>query len=403
MDLSLCILSPYQIFPPLTGGSVRIFNLVKNLSELGCFVNLVLPSRVNEDLLDKYRFKNLQIINLQLVKDNIKDFFDGYAPVRYIPLRFSFIFLRVLKYLKRLKAFNSDIIQSEELWPAMHALSMKRLQQGKIILDSPNVETLRIYREYKYGHKSWELVRGINLVEKFLCKRFNQILTTSYFDKRTFCKFHNVSPDRISIIENGVDIRQFKPNKREGQTVRSKLGIDEMTPIIIFLGNYNYPPNLDAAHFIIKEIYPEVVKRIKNAVFIFTGSHSPFWLKRMEDKNIMVIGWVRDIQAYINAANVCIAPIRFGSGTRIKILEYMACGKPVVSTKIGAEGLEVTDREHILLEDEPDKFAESIVSLIENDSMSNKLGERANILVGKTYDWKAIVKKLVVLYEKILE
>jgi glycosyltransferase involved in cell wall biosynthesis len=362
----------------------------------------VLPSRINKDLLDTYSLKNLQIVNLQLVRDNIKDFFDGYAPVRYIPLRFSFIFLRVLKHLKRFREYNFDIIQSEELWPAMHALTMKKLQQGIAILDSPNVETLRLYREYKYGHKSWELVRGINVVEKFLCRRFDQILTTSYFDKSTFGKIHGVSPDRISIIENGVDIRQFKPNKREGQTVRSELGIDEKTPIIIFLGNYDYPPNSDAAYFILKKIYPEVVKRIRNAIFMFTGSHIPLWLKKEESENVMLTGWVKNIAAYINAATVCIAPIRFGSGTRIKILEYMACGKPVISTKIGVEGLEVTNTEHLILEDDPNKFASYIVNLTENETLTKELGERARDLVERRYAWKKVVKKLVSLYKTII-
>jgi glycosyltransferase involved in cell wall biosynthesis len=135
---------------------------------------------------------------------------------------------------------------------------------------------------------------------------------------------------------------------------------------------------------------------------MFIGSHIPLWLKKEESENVMLTGWVKNIAAYINAATVCIAPIRFGSGTRIKILEYMACGKPVISTKIGVEGLEVTNTEHLILEDDPNKFASYIVNLTENETLTKELGERARDLVERRYAWKKVVKKLVSLYKTII-
>lgn len=216
------------------------------------------------------------------------------------------------------------------------------------------------------------------------------ILTCSDNDKKYFKKYF--PENKISVIPNGVDSSFFKPCKM-GKT-------EKMT--VVFVGLLSYPPNSDGLKFYLKEIHPLVKIKIPNVKFLIIGKHPPIWLEKIakKDQSIQLIGYVRDIREYISKAKVCICPLRFGSGTRIKILEYMAMGKPVVSTTKGAEGIDYADGRTIFIRDNPEKFAQGIIKLLIDHKLAIYMGNQARKLVKQKYDWKKIVSKLHKEYSK---
>jgi glycosyltransferase involved in cell wall biosynthesis len=131
------------------------------------------------------------------------------------------------------------------------------------------------------------------------------------------------------------------------------------------------------------------------------GRNPTEYVRNLASENIIVDDTIEDIRDAYARADVFLAPIRIGGGTRLKILEAMAAGLPVVSTTIGAEGLEVTDGENILLADEPSEFAGKINLLLKNPALRDKIGQAGRVLVRQKYDWKLSVAKLNQIYESL--
>jgi len=168
------------------------------------------------------------------------------------------------------------------------------------------------------------------------------------------------------------------------------------------MGGVNYPPNEEALQYYFSEIYPLIKKKIPNIkIYVLCGKPSQR-IKNIvkNDTSIIFPGFVVDVREYLNKAKICIAPLKSGSGTRLKILEYMAMGKPVVSSSKGAEGLEVESYKNILIADNPYDFANKIIWLIENPKEEKILGEGARELVKEKYDWRKIIKGVKDFYRK---
>ena len=117
-----------------------------------------------------------------------------------------------------------------------------------------------------------------------------------------------------------------------------------------------------------------------------------------EDPSVLVTGYVPDVRPYMAGATVFVVPMRMGGGTRLKLLEAMAAGLPIVSTTMGAEGVDVTDHEHLLLADGPEAYAEAVSKLIENTTARNELGQRAQARVA-AWDWERIAPRLDAVYQ----
>ena len=157
----------------------------------------------------------------------------------------------------------------------------------------------------------------------------------------------------------------------------------------------SYFPNSDAVQLICTKIAPKLDDKIR---FIIIGKEPPTIRK---PKNVDFLGYVDDVKRYIRKSDICIAPLRYGSGTRLKILEYMALGKPVISTSKGAEGLEYINSVNMIIEDNIDSFPERILELIEKKSKRDEIGKNARQLIEEKYDWDIYKEKLVRIYEEI--
>ncbi|OGD53080.1 hypothetical protein A3K80_04970 [Candidatus Bathyarchaeota archaeon RBG_13_38_9] len=352
-----------------SGVGVRIVEIARNLALLGNKVFLISPGDDNNQV---------NINDLHIMKFKKPRYFKPF-----------FIMYYLFKFGQKIISENQiDIIVSEHLWSLLPASILKKVYGKKLVLDEHNVEILRALRMKNIKHLLISFV-----LEKVIANFSNSILTVSLFDKKVL-NYLGIPYEKIHVIPNGADIQKLHP-KNGPYKIRRLFNL-KSEPIIIFLGKLDYKPNREALQLIFKKILPNVLQQVPNSKFLIVGMNPPSY----SHKAVLYTGFVKDVGEYIAAADIAIAPIISGSGTRLKILEYMALGKPIVSTRLGAEGILVENGKNIILTDDMNEFARQIVNLILDNDLREKIGKNARERVVKKYDWRSIVKDL---HEKILE
>lgn len=252
------------------------------------------------------------------------------------------------------------------------------------------VVTPKLKRLLEVQHK-W-VYRMIDLVELKKFARYE----CSVYDKADLCTMvsdvemqnvHALVPQaRVSVIPNGVDTSYMTPSIDSGN--------NSTTDSFVFLGTLSYQPNHDAVLFFHRDIWPLIRDRLPSLRWRIVGRDPSPEVRVLASSKIEVTGWVDDVRPYLWASRALVVPLRSGSGTRLKILEAMAAGIPVVSTSIGAEGLAVTHGEDILLADTPDQFADALIRLLQDPDLATELARRARQLVEKQYNWSVITDRL---------
>lgn len=193
----------------------------------------------------------------------------------------------------------------------------------------------------------------------------------------------------VAVIPNGVDCAHHRP------------GLAEVQPhTLIYNGALTYSANYDAMRTFLAEIYPRIRQELPDVSLSITGSTKGVDLSALPlDESVHLTGYVEDIRLPVAASAVCVVPLRQGGGTRLKILEAMALGTPVVATSKGAEGLEAVDGEHLLLADDPAAFAAATLRLLREPALRARLAANARRLVEARYDWSHIGASFVDLVE----
>lgn len=293
---------------------------------------------------------------------------------------------------------NTDLVILEDLDSYLLARESLLTLKPKVpvILDCHNVDYLRLASEFKGGNLLQRIL-GSYLTQKLKkiemeAVRFASLITVcSKQDKEIFLQ--NDSQLQIEIIPNGVQIDAFPL-----VTLQDKESL-------LFMGTLSYGPNEDGIRYYLEKIHP-LVKRFKpNVNFSIIGKNPSMWLKKYanEHTDIHLKGFVPEVQPYIEKATICLCPLRYGSGTRLKLLEYMAAGKPIVSTTIGAEGIDIENGRHAVLADTPEDFASAIVDLLNDAKKAAFLGHQARRLAESYYNWPDIGKRFSRITEKIIK
>ncbi|GAP13464.1 glycosyltransferase [Longilinea arvoryzae] len=193
----------------------------------------------------------------------------------------------------------------------------------------------------------------------------------------------------VEIIPNGVDVARFHPGD---------LPVDEHT--MVYVGNYNYPPNADAVLYFCREIFPRVRSQEKDARLVLVGANPPAELAGLE--GVERAGFAADISPFVQRAGMMVVPLRLGGGSRLKILDGLAMGKAIVSTTIGAEGLNVTHGENIWLADQPEDFAAAALRLMADPQTRERLGANGRALVELAYDWNILAGRMNAWFEQVV-
>jgi len=189
-------------------------------------------------------------------------------------------------------------------------------------------------------------------------------------------------------VPDGVDTQVFRNDPVLGRLTRDEYMIGQDTSLALYMGSMRYFPNVDAARTIIGQIFPQARKAVPTLRMMILGAASQRVLGTGNQDLIIANGVPhREVPAIVNAADICIAPLRYGSGIKFKVLEWMACGKVVIATSKAAEGIGVTNGREIIIEDDFEKYPALISRLLDDPPYANEIGQNARQFVLKNLDW----------------
>jgi len=230
---------------------------------------------------------------------------------------------------------------------------------------------------------SWVQVPRVARFEAQVCRQADAVTCVSATDAATLSQaLPGLAP---MIISNGIDLADY------GFTLPAAA----TDPILTFTGKMDYRPNVDAALWFAREILPLIRSQRPAARFEVVGQKPPPVLSALNgQEGVAVLGAVDDVRPHIARGSVYVAPLRMGGGTRFKLLEAMALGRPIVSTTIGAEGFAVQPGRELLLADSPADFARAVLQVLADAGLAQQLAHSGRAFVEATYDWSAIIPRL---------
>lgn len=391
-DMHILFLSTWFPYPPDNGSKIRAHYLLRALAK----VHRVTLVAFNPD--PKIKFAAPENVTVYPV---LADAF------HYVRLP------QIVKYLSpvpltfwRIKQMESAVrrLQNTVQWDAVVAIQApvaryaSRFSTIPRILDvdtalsyqlrqhhEAQIASLERWRTWISWYKAYHYERGL----------FRQFQTCTVVSPLEVASMQAMTENRsdVVVITNGVDCAHHRP------------GLAEIQPnTLVYNGALTYSANYDAMHYFLAEIYPLIKNVLPDVVLSITGSTKGVDIDALRmDASVHLTGYVEDIRLPVARSAICVVPLRQGGGTRLKILEAMALGTPVVSTSKGAEGLEVVDNEHLLLADTAETFADAVLRVMNDGNLRERLRRNARALVEQQYDWEIIGARFVTLVEKTVK
>lgn len=367
------------------GASVRIYNLAKSLVSIGHNVSMVLPKyKPTSDFVEGVAVYGLNGLWPEAVLRILKRLL---GIKRSSALYFyDFLFAIRVSHL----VHEADIVQIEQQSSGGLLIPfIRKVLKRRVVIDCHDVfQALRI--------KHTSILRRMleTFLEKLAYKNADLLLTVSQFEKNYLISL-GFRKHTIEVIPNGVDTKSFKKSTEQNEA-RRRFGLSGCQ-VVVFVGNLEYLPNREAIQLLSSEIAPKVFEVIKDVKFLVVGR-----LKNtMELPRLTFTGFVDKINDILNVSDVAVAPLLQGSGTRLKILEYLSCAVPVVTTSIGVEGLNVTNGVNVMIEDDVDRFSMRIIELLRDENLRKTVGNAGRKLVVSEYDWLNVVRKLDTVYREL--
>lgn len=267
-----------------------------------------------------------------------------------------------------------------------------------VSLDHHNIEShmmiRRASKEGNYLKKGYFYLEGLKLKhqEKKWCSQFDVNITCSAMDTDRLNEI--VGPLNSIDIPNGVDVEYFKP--RETAKRNNSL---------IFIGTMNWYPNIEAAEFLLSEVFPQVKKIEPNCLIDIIGASPPESIKKYHnpEQGIHIHGFVDEIRDLFDSAYLYICPISDGGGTKLKILDAMAMGKAIIAHPIACEGINLKNGESVCFCESKEEFVKAIIDLFSNPEKVKVLGVNARALAEKDFSFEMIGESLVETFEKCIE
>jgi glycosyltransferase involved in cell wall biosynthesis len=235
-----------------------------------------------------------------------------------------------------------------------------------------------------------------NMIEKLAVKLSDLVLCVSSDDASLFVNEYATPPSKLKVVPNGTNCQKINAAVRD----RTKYGLAVPNTEVVFHGPYDYPPNTEAIALIENVIAPVVQKAHADVQFVIAGAGTA---GRCTHPQIVCLGYVEDIYSLLKSCDIAIAPIISGGGTRLKILDYLGAGLPLIATKKGAEGIDLVSREHALIVNSVNnEFIDALDYLISNEKERKRIGKNGAVLA-KEYDWQRIGYRLHRLYEGLTD
>ena len=403
--MKLLFLTPDLPYPPHQGAAIRTYNLMRALAprheiHLLSFAQQA-PHPDAQSVLEDLCHR-LQIVPAPRRSGWRRAISLLGSPIPDLALRLPSADYREA-LLRMVETDPPQVVQVEalEMAPYLFAIREARRRGGDprslLLLDDINAEYLIQKRAFladarqpsrwpaaAYSLVQWQKLRRY---EARACRAADVVIAVSPQDA---ANLRSLEPDLpITVVPNGVDTDHFRPDA--GATDGS----------LLFTGKMDFRPNIDAVLWFFHRAWPRIKSRLPDARFRVVGRNPSSRLAPLSaDAQVDITGWVPDIRPYLERAELCVVPLQVGGGTRLKVLEAMAMGKPVLSTTLGCEGLEVAAGEEVVLADGSRAFAEAAVSLLGDPQRRRTLGTAARKAVTARYRWSQLAPQLEAAYEE---
>ncbi len=400
--MKILFVTPFLPSPPRFGGQRRLDGLMRGLAQ-NHEVDVVSFNRTDEyehsslDATKKFCREVVTVPNLDLAETRDK---------RRMQLR-SLLSLRSFELLLAagrhdfqraldgmLARVAYDVIQVEFVWMTAFRFARSGPAKPVLVLDEHNVEYDILKRtagasgglpRHVYNALNW---RKLAREERAAWRKFDGISLTSARDAELVQR--DFPGARTAVIPNGVDITEFSVSSQPSEP-----------DVLLFFGAINYYPNQEALIYFIDNVFPLIRQRRPDTKFRILGPGAPDSVLSRAGNGVEVLGMVDQVGPYLESATAVVVPLRIGGGTRLKIVEALSKGKPVISTRLGAEGLDVVHDEHLLIADEPQAFAHEVERVLADPELGARLGRAGRQLMEERYSWQGIVVGLEKFFESL--
>lgn len=389
-------------YPVKDGGAIATMNLTRGFALLGHDVTVLSMNTVKHH------------IDISEIPESIKDWaefrlVDVPAKVAFIPAVLNFIFsakpYNAIRFISKkfagklaalLKEKEFDIIQLEGLYVCPYIPLIRKYSNAKIV-----------YRAHNIEHEIWErtsrlsggfvssylknLSKRIKRFEKGVLNKYDILVPITERDGRILTDLGNTKPMHVS--PTGIDTTALIPHSKNLEH-----------PSLFHLGSLEWSPNQEGLIWFIDKCWPLIHKKFPELKFYVAGRNAPEWLiKKFDAPNIVFNGEVPDAYEFMNSKSIMVVPLFSGSGMRIKIIEGMALGKPIVSTSIGTEGISTKSGKNIIIANNEEEFLRSITQLIEDKETFNQISRNAIEYIHEKFDNLALAGALAGFYKKHIE
>jgi polysaccharide biosynthesis protein PslH len=395
--MKILLLTQVLPYPPDSGPKVKTWNVIKYLAKnhevtLVSFVRGDQSAQVRE--LQKYC---REVYTVPIERGVLRD-------LRYLAesffIRQPFLMVRdrrpeMEQLIDKLADENEyEVVHADQLNMAQYAA---RVKGARKVLDAHNALWLlykRLWMTMRPGPKRWLLNRDWRLLKKYegrICREFEGVLAVSEEDRRALEEASGQALE-VTVIPIAIDTGEITPVNFKPQGER-----------IIHVGTMYWPPNIDGILWFLQKVLPKIREHRPDVVFDIVGANPPQEILSYgeTDQGVNVTGYVDDPIPYLEAASLMVVPLRAGGGMRVKILNALGQGLPVVSTTLGCEGIAVTSGTHLLMADSPEEFARSVVCLLEDQQLARELGRNGRELIEERYDYQVACRTLESVYKKV--
>ncbi len=400
--MRILLLTPNPPYPPQSGGALRAYGILRSLHNAGHEMHLLCfaesPSALESTPLptlcksittvpppSRTALNRLRHLLLTSQPDIVQRM---YSP-------------ELAAMLVESCRQDFDIIQFEGLEMATYLPVAANTQtRAKLVYDSFNAE-YALQRNIAQVERSSLLrlpaalystiqAQRIYALERWLGEHADGFIVVSPEDRELLMPLRGASS--LPIVPSGIFVDDYQDGERATLEPQA----------LVFTGKMDYRPNVDAVSWFARDILPRIQVVRSDVSFYIVGQQPNQTVRDLAAMdNITVTGQVTKVTPYLKGASVYVAPLRMGSGTRLKLLEAMACGCAIVATDIAAAGLDAPARAALWIADSPADFAQAVIGFLANETMRNEFGERAQAAVRANYDWSAIVSRLCSVYAEL--
>ena len=396
--LMLCNKSPW---PKREGGPIAMHAMISGLLRAGHSVKVLAantnkytvdPASIPADFIENTGIEFVDIDLSLSVWGALYNFLAGksYHVSRFHTKAFE------QKIIEVLRKESYDIIQLEMLQMATYLDIIRKYSKAPVVLRAHNIE-----------HKIWQriaencsnpfkriylnhLYRSLRRFEISVLNKMDGIVAITPVDARNLDRLSHST--NIISIPFGINLDTLPENP-----------VQPAEPSLFHIGTMNWYPNEESIRWLITEVWPKVSQRLPQIELHLAGRYMPDWLQKLSVPRIIVDGEVPDVWEYMQRFSIMVVPLFSGSGIRIKIVEAMAAGKAIITTAIGAEGINYENGQHLIIAKDARSFTEAVVKVCNDKQLRDSLGKNARLLIAKEHDNKKLMQKLTGFYNELLQ